>query len=97
MIFTVLFVCLGLSAPTPRKIAFFVGLHENVGPVDEQSKMDVVFDRVLTNVGGAYSKATGHFTSPVNATYQFNVVVSAQGKQRVCVRLANNKSHHLPL
>jgi len=32
----------GLSAPTPRKIAFFVGLYENLGPVDEQT--DVVFD-----------------------------------------------------
>ena len=58
-----------------------MGLYENVGPVDEQT--DVVFDRVLTNIGGAYSETTGHFTSPVNATYQFNVVVSAQGKQRV--------------
>jgi len=73
---------IGLSAPTPRKIAFFVGLHENFGPVDE--KTDVLFDRVLTNMGGAFNRATGHFTSPVNATYQFNVVVSAQGKQRVC-------------
>jgi len=73
--------CEGLSAPTPRRIAFFVGLSENLGPVDEPT--DVVFDRVVTNIGGGYNEDTGHFTSPVNATYQFNVVISAQGKQRV--------------
>jgi len=55
---------------------------DDLGPVEEST--DVVFDRVVTNIGGAYNVETGHFTSPVNATYQFNVVISAQGKQRVC-------------
>jgi len=26
---------------------------------------------------------TGRFTAPVNGTYQFNVVISAQGRHRV--------------
>lgn len=71
----------GLSASVPKKVAFFVGLSENVGPVSEDT--DVIFDRIVTNVGDCYSASSGRFTAPVNATYQFNIVVSAQGRQRV--------------
>ena len=63
------------------KVGFFVGLTNNLGPVLENS--DVIFDRVVTNVGGAYGAATGRFTAPINGTYQFHVVVSAQGRQKV--------------
>jgi len=42
-----------------------------------------VFDRVVTNIGNAYDPQSGRFTSPINATYQFNVVISAQGRQKV--------------
>jgi len=71
----------GLSAPTPQRVAFFVGLSENIGPVKEHT--GIVFDRVVTNIGNAYDAQSGRFTSPVNATYQFNVVISAQGRQKV--------------
>jgi len=73
--------CVGLSAPTPQRVAFFVGLSENIGPVKEHT--GIVFDRVVTNIGNAYDAQSGRFTSPVNATYQFNVVISAQGRQKV--------------
>jgi len=43
----------------------------------------IVFDRVVTNIGAAYDPQSGRFTSPINATYQFNVVISAQGRQKV--------------
>ena len=62
-------------------MAFFAGLNKNQGPVD--SNVDLVFDSVLTNVGGALDVTTGRFTSPINGTYQFTVVVAAQGRQRV--------------
>jgi len=52
-----------------------------MGPVKDHK--DIIFDRVVTNVGGGYGAAEGRFTAPVNGTYQFNVVVSAQGKQKV--------------
>jgi hypothetical protein len=71
----------GLSAPVPKKIAFFVGLTNNMGPVTDHT--DIVFDQVITNIGHAYDINTGRFTAPVNATYQFNVIVSAQGRQKV--------------
>ena len=71
----------GLSASVPQRVAFFVGLSANMGPVNEHT--DIVFDRVVTNVGAAYNEENGHFTAPVNGTYQFNVVISAQGRQKV--------------
>ncbi len=52
-----------------------------MGPVTQHT--DVVFDRVITNIGSAYDIATGRFTAPTNGTYQFNVIVSAQGRQKV--------------
>jgi len=64
-----------------------VGLTENFGPVTEHT--DIVFDRVITNIGGAYEQKTGRFTAPYDAVYQFNVIVSAQGRQKViCILMA---------
>jgi len=71
----------GLPAPVTRSIAFFAGLSENRGPDDEEQ--DVVFDHVVTNVRKAYNVKTGRFTSPINGTYQFDVVISALGGRRV--------------
>ena len=76
-----LFCFAGLSAAPSQKIAFFAGLSENMGPIKEHQ--DIVFDRVITNVGGAYNSQSGHFVAPTNGTYHFNVVVSAQGRQKV--------------
>jgi len=53
----------------------------NMGPVVENT--DVVFDRVVTNVGDAYNPETGKFVAPADGVYQFNVVISAQGRQKV--------------
>lgn len=39
----------GLNAPVMKKVAFFVGLSDNMGPVTEHT--DILFDRVITNVG----------------------------------------------
>jgi len=72
-----------MSAPAERHVAFFVGLSDNVGPIKSQAPTPVVFDRVVTNIGSAYDPATGRFTAPVNGTYQFNVVISAQGRHKV--------------
>lgn len=68
-----------------KKVAFFVGLTENFGPVDENS--DIVFDRIVTNVGSAYNPSTGRFTAPITGVYQFNVIISAQGREKVSISL----------
>jgi len=69
------------TSSSRHNAAFFVGLSENIGPVVDNS--DVIFDRVVTNVGNAYDKPTGKFTAPADGVYQFNVVISAQGRQKV--------------
>jgi len=72
---------LGDPAPVARKVAFFVGLKENLGPIANHA--DVVFDGIVTNIGGAYDSETGRFNAPLSGSYQFNIVVAAQGRQRV--------------
>ena len=64
-----------------QKIAFYVGLTKNFGPVSEHT--DIIFDRVITNIGASYEPHTGRFTAPINGVYQFNVIVSAQGRHKV--------------
>lgn len=71
-----------------QKVAFYVGLTENLGPVTEHS--DIVFDRVITNVGGGYDPRTGRFTAPLTAVYQFNVIISAQGRHKAAVMVLKN-------
>ena len=76
------------------KVAFFVGLSENIGPISETAA--VVFDRIVTNVGSAYDAKTGYFTAPVNGTYQFTVIVSAQGRQKVSAPVLIGRRKFLP-
>ena len=71
-----------------KKVAFFVGLGESFGPVKKNT--GVVFDKVVTNVGGGFSNETGRFTAPVDGTYIFSVTIAAQGRRRV----SNN---HMPV
>ncbi|XP_059141734.1 C1q-related factor-like [Physella acuta] len=70
------------------RVAFFAGLSSNTGPVDKN--VDLVFDKVVTNLGEAFNKDTGRFTAPFNGTYAFSVTIAAQGRQRAAVELLNN-------
>ena len=71
----------GYSPHGVKKVAFFVGLTQNFGPVTEHT--DIIFDRVITNIGGGFEQKTGRFTAPYDGVYQFNVIVSAQGRRKV--------------
>ncbi|ESO92012.1 hypothetical protein LOTGIDRAFT_57485, partial [Lottia gigantea] len=62
------------STPPIIRVAFFVGLQENQGPVKENS--DLLFDKVITNVGNVFNPDTGRFTATHNGTYQFNVITT---------------------
>ena len=74
----------GKSELKVQKVAFFVGLQDNINQFDEDvDAKDVVFEKVVTNVGEAYTSDTGRFTAPCNGTYSFTVVVAAQGKHKV--------------
>jgi len=71
-----------------KKVAFFAGLSNHLGPVNHHS--DLVFDNIVTNVGSAYNLGSGRFTAPVRATYHFNVTISAQIAQKAAVKVLKN-------
>ena len=52
----------------------------------------LVFDRVLTNVGGGYDASTGTFTSPVSGYFSFEVQVLSQSGKRAEFHLVLNNS-----
>ncbi|ESN97172.1 hypothetical protein HELRODRAFT_193289 [Helobdella robusta] len=79
------------GSPAPafkKKVAFFAGLTQNFGPTVDNT--DIIFDRVITNIGSGYSPSTGRFTAPYNGAYQFNVIVSAQGREKAAVMVLKN-------
>ncbi|XP_045208340.1 hibernation-associated plasma protein HP-27-like [Mercenaria mercenaria] len=78
----------GKSVNKTYRMAFFAGLGENKGKLDEDT--DLVFDKVFTNVGGAYDKQTGRVTIPFSGLYHFTVVIAAQGRQKAAAMLMNN-------
>ncbi|XP_076847115.1 uncharacterized protein LOC143492616 [Brachyhypopomus gauderio] len=51
------------------KVAFSAALTASLGSFS--SMTNVVYSRVITNVGGAYSPKTGMFTAPVRGVYYF--------------------------
>lgn len=71
----------GKSADSVHHVAFFAGLSENHGPIDQNT--DLVLDKVITNVGGAYDKQTGRVNIPFSGLYHFTVVVAAQERLKV--------------
>ncbi|XP_060579039.1 complement C1q subcomponent subunit A-like [Ruditapes philippinarum] len=62
-----------------RKIvAFMAQLTKHM--VNPPQHTVVVFDSVLTNVGGAYKSSSGVFLAPVNGTYTIHLVASSTPK-----------------
>ena len=47
-----------------------------VAPCTDDIHQPIVFDKIETNIGNAYSQFTGVFTAPLNGVYQFNLEVS---------------------
>lgn len=78
----------GTPAKIRPKIAFYVGLKQNLGPLAKNK--DIFWDEIVTNVGEAYNVKTGHFVAPHNGTYKFDIVVAAQGRQKAAVMLMKN-------
>ncbi|BFZ22283.1 hypothetical protein BsWGS_25322 [Bradybaena similaris] len=70
------------------RVAFFAGLNKNTGPVTTNS--DLIFDKVITNIGEAFSPETGRFTAPFNGTFAFTLTIAAQGGRRAAVELVLN-------
>ncbi|KAI4904175.1 hypothetical protein NFI96_004556 [Prochilodus magdalenae] len=62
----------------PPKVAFSAALTEKVGPLSNDS--DLVFSKVITNIGGAYNTNTGYFTAPVRGGYYFCFTITCGNK-----------------
>ena len=53
-------------------------------------KQAIKYDRILTNVGSAYDKWTGHFRAPIKGLYVFSCTVMAVNKDNILVVLMKN-------
>ncbi|XP_063049337.1 cerebellin-3-like [Engraulis encrasicolus] len=80
------------------KVAFSAGLRESgYGSTESgDNDLNLVFSRVITNVGEAYSSTTGFFTAPVKGVYYFRfTVMDYLDKRWVQIRMHKNGKQQL--
>ena len=66
-----------------------------LGPVLHDTP--VTFDRVITNVGGAFVASQSHFVVPLNGTYIFWAHILGQNNQNGEAWIMRNNRHQSPL
>merc|ERR1712226_550005 len=54
---------------------------------------EIIYDRVITNIGNAYDPTTGHFHCSISGTYLFNFNVMAAESDYVEASLTVNGNH----
>ncbi|XP_041923771.1 complement C1q-like protein 2 [Alosa sapidissima] len=74
------------------KVAFSAGL-TNSGLVKAgSSELSLVFTKIITNIGQAYSSTTGFFTTPVKGVYYFRfTVLDILESRRMTILMFKNK------
>ncbi|XP_030286575.1 complement C1q subcomponent subunit C-like [Sparus aurata] len=55
-----------------------------------KTDVTLAFNKVLTNIGGAYDSSTGVFTAPVTGVYHFSFFYHAGGKHKARLTLFKN-------
>ena len=79
------FCFIGLcKCPPSGVVAFSATLTHDI--TNFGTSQPLVFDRVITNVGGAYDSRHGHFRAPVSGNYKFAVSV-LQGTSTMWISL----------
>ncbi|XP_012677820.3 uncharacterized protein LOC105895688 [Clupea harengus] len=72
------------------KVAFSAGL-TNSGRIESgTTELNLVFTRIITNVGQAYNDMTGYFTAPVRGVYYFRFTVMDFPEHYVQIRMYKN-------
>ncbi|XP_052815034.1 complement C1q tumor necrosis factor-related protein 3-like [Mya arenaria] len=69
-------------------VAFTAYLSTNMGTVSPHQH--IIFDNVITNVGGSYNALQGHFTAPVRGVYVFHVMITSLMGHSASVQLLHN-------
>lgn len=77
-----------LAQSSSGSVAFMASITKTLPNVG--SHQHIVFDRVITNVGGGYSASTGHFTAPVAGIYAFFVALTNRPQHSASVDLYHN-------
>ena len=64
------------TAAADTKVAFSAGLKDTGFIESGNNELNLVFTRIITNVGQAYSNTMGFFTAPVRGVYYFRFTVA---------------------
>ncbi|KAK3609820.1 hypothetical protein CHS0354_029860 [Potamilus streckersoni] len=76
--------CTNNSSP----FAFSAALKNNISNLGQRQQ--VVFDRVINNIGNAYDARHGTFTAQVAGVYEFSVTVLSQGGNFIGAEIVKN-------
>ncbi|XP_042565244.1 uncharacterized protein LOC116222813 [Clupea harengus] len=74
------------------KVAFSAGLTDSGYIEAGNTELNLVFTRIITNVGQAYSNMTGFFTAPVKGVYYFRfTVMDVLNSRLMYIRMFKNE------
>ncbi|KAL2080802.1 hypothetical protein ACEWY4_022655 [Coilia grayii] len=76
------------------KVAFSAGLTDSGYIESGNTDFNLVFSKIITNVGQAYSSTTGFFTAPVRGVYYFRfTVMDLLASRSMNIRMCKNGKH----
>ncbi|KAK2862882.1 hypothetical protein Q5P01_002415 [Channa striata] len=79
--------------PAGKKMVAFTAAINTGGPVGPfNADQTVVFNNVITNIGGAYNQCTGIFVAPIAGVYYFTFFYHAGGEHPSRLLLCKNGS-----
>lgn len=71
-----------------RHVAFTAGVSHGV--LGDETRTDIIYRDVITNLGGGYNPINGVFTAPVSGTYVFFTTVVSWGDESISTDIVLN-------